>query len=189
MSTEHVPGFLPSSDPIHWVSDITPNFQGAADANAGAINIVSARTSAQTFTLLKRNDFCITISSMINFVESCVSHFLSHQLSCMVDSSFESASPPFSRSAVNPASRAIPVCASSRAHKKSPNRTRLRLIRAFWFPGRVTSAKYPLLQSALKNLSYFRSSPQAFLKTSQSCSVWTCPDRARNFCLRLPKRW
>ena len=51
-------GFLPSGEVVHWVSEIMPNFQGAANADA-AINITSI--SAQT--VLKKNSFFICIPS------------------------------------------------------------------------------------------------------------------------------
>jgi hypothetical protein len=42
---------------VHWVSPITPNFQGSAHVNETPINIVNTKANANT--VLKQNSFFI----------------------------------------------------------------------------------------------------------------------------------
>jgi hypothetical protein len=70
MSTDTVFGFLPSSAPIHWVSLMTPNFQGSAHVSETPINVVKAK--ANTITLFKQNSFFIVYPPHLRFLKFCL---------------------------------------------------------------------------------------------------------------------
>ncbi len=72
MDTGTVYGFaLAGSLVVHWVSPITPNFQGSAHVNETPINIVDTKTNANS--VLKHDIFFIICPLLSKFLNPCLS--------------------------------------------------------------------------------------------------------------------